>query len=188
MCTRLAARSGDKGLGIQIIKDDGARRREHLGDGAQRGKRRLAGEIIRDAQPAEEAAGLGVIRRAPERLGQILPAEIHRNEMVSSRKLPAHFPETLALMGLRAGMVYLEHVQPGQQIRPPQRKSIHPGPEDHILLHLLLPDGRLQDVFRIPGPAEDDGGGAIALHPASQGAGSIRTRRRPGRIKPLERR
>ena len=53
------------------------------------------------------------------------------------REFPAGFPEAAALVGLRAGMIHLKHLQPRHEIRPPQPKGVHPGPEDHILFHLL---------------------------------------------------
>ena len=106
--------------------------------------------------------------------------------MELGRRLPVHLPEAMAFKGLGGGMVHLEDLQARQQIRAPPGKGIQSGPQDHVLLHPLLPDGLFQVVFGIARPAEGDGLGSPGLHPAGQGAGLIGTRRRPGRVSAAE--
>ena len=102
--------------------------------------------------------------------------------------LPAHFPETRRLWACVPGWSTSNTCNCSTRSGRRNAKVSIPAPRITYCFTscCLTADSRMSS--RIPGPAEDDGGGATALHPACQSAGPIRTRRRPGRVKSLERR
>jgi hypothetical protein len=70
--------------------------------------------------------------------------------MSAGRNGPAQLGQAAALEALRAGMIDLEHLQMGHEVRSAKDEGVQPGAQDYVLAH-ALPDGGLQGVFGVAG-------------------------------------
>ena len=89
--------SGDKTIGFEVIKDDGAAGGSESGEGAERFGHLIPGQVIGDAEPTEEGRLVGIKGGIPEGDGEILLGEIDGNPMQRRGLFPTHHGKTAAL-------------------------------------------------------------------------------------------